>query len=129
IYVWTCFPSAGYVPNGTDCNDNDITIYQTTLLYIDADDDGYTNGQANVCYGGAIPDGYSDTSLGSDCNDSNAAMHQTFSFYADSDGDGHGSGAAISVCAEDATTPPAGYSINNTDCSPSIATVYQSQNL
>ena len=33
----------------------------------------------------------------------------------DADKDGYGTGEALTVCAVNATTPPAGYSLNNTD--------------
>ncbi len=40
----------------------------------------------------------------------------------DADKDGYGAGSLVSVCAVNATTPPVGYSLNNTDCSPNDAT-------
>ena len=43
----------------------------------------------------------------------------TFTYYADADGDGYGAGAAV---LSTATTAPAGFSVNNTDCNDSVAT-------
>ncbi|RYH29210.1 T9SS type A sorting domain-containing protein, partial [archaeon] len=37
-------------------------------------------------------------------------------FYVDGDGDTYGAGNQVAVCAVNATTAPAGYSVNNTDC-------------
>jgi len=59
---------------------------------------------------------------GTDCNDADATRNATFSFYADTDGDTYGVGDLVSVCAVNATTPPTGYSLNNTDCDDSSGT-------
>jgi hypothetical protein len=88
--------------------------------YLDSDADGwYTNTQLACTSPGT---GWTSTlPLGgsSDCDDNDPAKSQTFSFYADTDGDGFGAGSLISgICAENNTTPPAGYSTNNTDCAP-----------
>lgn len=133
-YYWSSVsscgtPPEGYVTNNTDCNDNDANLFQNTLLYVDADADGYTNGQQNVCQGVSIPAGYSETSLGQDCNDADALVNTNYQFYADTDGDGYGFGGLVSVCALDAVTPPSGYSSNNTDCAPSNPNTYQSATL
>jgi hypothetical protein len=109
-------PPAGYSVNNTDCDDSDAAVYQSATLYLDADQDGYTVGQMPVCYGASVPDDYSLTTSGSDCNDFDATKHASFPFYADADGDGYGAGSSVSVCAVNATTPPAGYFVNNTDC-------------
>jgi hypothetical protein len=114
---------------GADCNDNNVNVYQSSTLFIDNDGDGYTNGTAVVCYGAAIPTGYSTTSLGADCDDNDATKNSSFLFYADTDGDGFGFGDLVSVCAVDASTPPSGYSLNNTDCSPADSTKYQTATL
>jgi hypothetical protein len=50
-------------------------------------------------------------------------MHASYSFYVDGDGDGYGAGTAVSVCAVDASTPPAGYSLSNTDCNDTNASL------
>ncbi|NMH26413.1 hypothetical protein, partial [Flavobacterium silvaticum] len=42
---------------------------------------------------------------------------------------GFGFGSLVSVCAVNASTPPAGYSLNNTDCAPSDNTKWQSATL
>lgn len=89
--------------------------------YLDSDADGwYTTTQLACTSPGT---GWTSTlPLGgsSDCDDNDPAKSQTFSFYADTDGDGFGAGSLISgICAVNNTTPPAGYSTNNTDCAPS----------
>jgi hypothetical protein len=90
------------------------------LQYLDSDNDGFGSTTVVAC-------GVADNS---DCNDNNGAMHTSFAFYADADGDSYGAGDIVSgVCAVDAQTAPAGYSVNNTDCDDSNANVYQSGTL
>ena len=43
-------------------------------------------------------------------------IYQNYNFYADNDNDGFGAGAPVSLCSINATTAPAGYRTNNTDC-------------
>ncbi|RYG94185.1 MAG: T9SS type A sorting domain-containing protein, partial [Alphaproteobacteria bacterium] len=66
-------------------------------------------------------------SNGSDCNDNDAAAHSTYNFYVDADQDGFGSGILVSVCAVNATSPPVGYSVNNTDCNDMAAAIHPGQ--
>jgi hypothetical protein len=61
-------PSA-YVASNTDCAPADGTQWQSGLLYIDADGDGWDSGQQTVCYGATIPTGYAATTSGTDCDD------------------------------------------------------------
>ncbi len=60
---------------GPDCNDSDISKWQSASLYIDTDGDVYDAGSAIVCYGAAVPAGYSLTTNGTDCNDSDGSIH------------------------------------------------------
>jgi len=60
--------------DGSDCAPLDPTKWQSANLFIDADGDGYTNGQQVLCYGAVIPAGYIATSLGADCNDNDASV-------------------------------------------------------
>ncbi|MGL2962857.1 DUF4082 domain-containing protein [Flavobacterium sp. RSB2_4_14] len=106
----------GYSLNDSDCDDSNTAIYQSASLYIDTDSDGYDNGQATVCYGATTPTGYATSTLGGDCDDADATKHASFPFYVDGDGDTYGAGTAVIVCAVNATIPPAGYSLTNTDC-------------
>ncbi|HEX8269630.1 MAG TPA: MopE-related protein, partial [Flavobacterium sp.] len=109
-------PPAGYSLVNTDCDDSDPTIFQSAMLYVDNDNDGYNNGSETVCFGSTTPTGYSTTTSGTDCNDVDPDIHAAFAFYVDADGDSYGSSTSEMVCAEDAETAPAGYSVNDTDC-------------
>jgi hypothetical protein len=66
---------AGYVANNTDCAPADGTKWQTGNFYVDADNDGYYNGNptpVSLCYGAAAPSGYTASIIGTDCDDANA---------------------------------------------------------
>ncbi|MFY8068134.1 MAG: hypothetical protein ACOVMS_08385, partial [Flavobacterium sp.] len=104
---------AGYSTNNIDCNDADETVWQSGLLYVDTDGDGYDNGSISVCYGANTPLGYATTTNGTDCNDSNSNIHIAVMYYVDADGDGYGSTVTAMLCE---STPPSGYASNNTDC-------------
>lgn len=62
------------VPDANDCAPNENTKWQSSLLYIDKDNDGYDAGKENVCYGSTVPAGYKITTLGADCDDKNASI-------------------------------------------------------
>lgn len=64
------------VTNNTDCNDGNALVYQSNLLYVDADGDGYTSGATVlVCYGATVPTGFAAANIGIDCNDNFAAIN------------------------------------------------------
>lgn len=68
---------AGTVTNNTDCAPNDSTKWRSALLFIDADSDGYDSGfpRVNMCYGNAIPTGYTLNYIGTDCDDTNPRIN------------------------------------------------------
>jgi len=138
------FVNCGGVLNTDDCDDN-------VLLYTDVDGDGFGSDTLVACGGvsntadcddNAIQyldndgDGFGSTTQvacgvlnNTDCNDNDNTMNAAFPFYADADGDTYGAGSLVSVCAVDALTPPAGYSLVATDCNDADNTVYQSGTL
>lgn len=96
-----------------------VNPYETFYADTDGDTYGDTNVEQQSCFG--APPGH--VADGTDCNDSDPAMHTEFEFYSDTDGDGYGDGAAglNEACAVNATTPPAGYSLDDTDCNDQVA--------
>jgi hypothetical protein len=121
-------PGAGYNTTATisgDCDDNDATKWQSTLVYVDADADGYTVGEAtSICYGETIPSGYSTTSLGTDCDDNNPSIQTGQTWYLDADNDGHYVSSQSSC-----SSPGEGYNITATqigDCDDSNPNKWQS---
>ena len=109
--------------DGSDCAPLDNTKWQQAQLYIDNDNDGYTNGQATVCYGATIPAGYKATSSGSDCNDNNNTVWRSESLFVDVDGDGYTNGQQT-VCY--GANMPNGYigSSAGTDCNDNNSSVH-----
>ena len=64
--------------NNTDCDPADGTKWRTGNFYIDADNDGYYNGNPTTtpfCYGATSPSGYVASILGTDCDDSNDGVN------------------------------------------------------
>jgi hypothetical protein len=64
-------PPAGYIPNATDCNDGDPTVYKA--YYEDADGDGRGNKDVSVCAGATPPAGY--VIKDNDCDDTHATVY------------------------------------------------------
>lgn len=121
--IQACSQPTGYVSNATDCNDSDAHVWRTAEFFIDADNDGYTNGTAFACYGNTTPEGYKTTSLGADCNDGEASLWRSAMLYVDADKDGYTSGVQESVCY--GADIPEGYLLDVTpiDCNDLIASV------
>ncbi len=106
---------------------SDSLVWQSAVLYVDADGDGYTVGAPiPVCYGTTIPSGYKATSLGTDCNDADNTKWQSVLLYVDVDGDGYTIGSATPVCYGAAI--PSGYKASSlgTDCDDSNNTKWRS---
>ncbi|MES2430153.1 MAG: Calx-beta domain-containing protein [Bacteroidota bacterium] len=101
--------------------------WESAVLYVDADNDGYTVGSPiPVCFGTTIPSGYKATSLGLDCNDADDTKWQSVALYVDTDGDGYTVGSPVPVCS--GTTIPTGYKATSlgTDCNDADNTKWQS---
>ena len=115
-------PPAGYSTNNTDCDDADENVWQSAGLFMDNDGDGYDVGTQTVCYGAAIPNGYSETTTGTDCDDNDNTAFQSNELFVDADGDGYDVGTAT-VCYGAAI--PTGYSetTTGTDCDDSNSAV------
>ena len=63
------------IANALDCAPADKTKWRSAELYIDADGDGFDAGKSLICYGAALPDGYSEIASGSDCDDNNKLIN------------------------------------------------------
>lgn len=111
---------------GADCDDNDVSIWESMTLYGDVDGDGEpAAASTNVCTDGMVPTGYSETA-GTDCDDTDADAVMLVTAYADDDGDGYGFGAAIDdVCGDTDYLPP-GYADNADDCDDASAVLFAS---
>ena len=64
-------PPNGYIPNATDCNDDNPAVFAT--YYRDADGDGYGNEALPICDDATPPAGYVVKST--DCNDTRPLIH------------------------------------------------------
>ncbi|MDH7447548.1 DUF6443 domain-containing protein [Aquimarina sp. 2201CG14-23] len=115
---WLSSPANGYVPNNTDCNDNDAGINPTTRWYRDVDGDGRgrTNPYVIQC---VQPSGY--VRYNDDIDDTNNLItHITpQTFYRDADGDGFGDPAVTTY----RSVRPSGYVISNSDCNDNNASI------
>lgn len=108
----SCHTVPGYVIDNSDCNDANNTVWRFGSFFIDNDGDGWTSGNAAICYGADIPHGYSITSAGIDCNDLNALLTQPLPYYIDNDQDSGGGNTVTMICN---LTPPLGYVTSNCD--------------
>lgn len=79
-----------------DCNDNDATIHEPILYYVDEDKDGFGSTTTAMLCSSVAPEGYATNNI--DCDDSKI-------LYADNDGDGLGAGLPVACGVE-----------NNDDC-------------
>jgi len=108
---------------GTDCDDNDGTVWMAMDGYQDLDGDGeYAQDPITVCTDGTLPSDYSDTA-GTDCDDTNADAVMIVQAYLDDDDDGFGTGAELDVCADTDYLPP-GYADNADDCDDASALIF-----
>ena len=99
--VSLCYGSAtpaGYAINNTDCDDSNIMLWQSGLLYVIPMEMDMIMDRQTVCYGASIPEGYVTSTLGSDCKyDADTAIHEAVMYYADLDADGYGSKDAVFI--------------------------------
>ena len=79
-----------------DCNDNDPSVHEPILYYVDTDKDGFGSNVTVWLCSSVAPEGYATNN--SDCDDNKI-------LYADNDGDGLGSGDPVACGVE-----------NNDDC-------------
>jgi hypothetical protein len=64
-------PPAGYIPNASDCNDQNPAVF--AVYYHDADGDGWGNAGQPICAGAVPPAGY--VPKNTDCDDTLPAIH------------------------------------------------------
>lgn len=106
--------TSSYCLTGTDCNDNNISVFTNMSGYSDLDNDGYGAGFLinSICTNGSLPLGYS--AVNTDCDDTNSSIWANVSGYVDADSDGYGAGSLMTFCTAGAL--PSGYVTNNLDC-------------
>lgn len=110
VVASACTQPAGYVTDGTDCNDNNEDEYPGATWVIDADNDGYAGSTTQTSC--TQPVGYIASGAPSDCDDNNNAVTGETTYYADTDNDGYGdANNTIMDC-----TQPVGYVTNDDDC-------------
>ena len=90
-----------------DCDDLDAAVFQEVELFVDADGDGYDDGQAVICMGDEVPAGYTMETNGTDCDDTDSEAFQLALLFVDADGDGYDDGQQ-EVCF--GTAAPDGFS-------------------
>ncbi|WP_425639173.1 HYR domain-containing protein [Algoriphagus yeomjeoni] len=159
--VFACSVPEGFVTDNSDCDDLDDTVYPgapelcdgkdnncdgivdedvQTAFYVDADEDGFGDRNADPIFACAAPEGY--VTDNTDCEDTDDTVYpgavefcdgkdnncdgtidegvQT-AFYVDADGDGFGDKNATPVFA---CSVPEGFVTDNSDCDDLDDTVY-----
>ncbi len=108
--------------DGTDCDDNDITVHTTYTFYEDQDGDNSGTGNTQTACQGASPSAPSGYALSvantTDCNDADATISTNQTYYQDSDGDGLGGDETLLSCS---ITVPDDYVTNSSDTNDTIA--------
>ncbi|MBI4599197.1 putative metal-binding motif-containing protein [Candidatus Uhrbacteria bacterium] len=148
-----CEQVDGYVDNALDCDDTQASVnpeaaeacngidddcdsevdqdLETTTFYVDADEDGFGDPDAETTEACRAPEGYVDNA--GDCEDADAATYPgapeqcdgidndcdevvdndvtTSRWYMDADGDGYGTGEGVEDCLQ-----PAGTVLRSGDC-------------
>ena len=126
---------ANYLANAVpedklDCNDDDKSIWRSSITFIDSDKDGFGTGeQQNTCYGSVLP--ISQALVSGDCDDSNPQAWTVRTYQAqDNDSDGVFVAAEGGLCAGNSL--PFGFleSLPNepTDCDDNNSAMFLSLN-
>lgn len=106
VSVYCSNPPPGYVETRTDCDDNDASVFEEQLWYLDADGDGVGGSISQMaCH---PPAGYVATT-GDQCDNEPASLVELV-WYPDMDGDGFGGPTALTSCVT-----PSGHVRNNLD--------------
>jgi len=113
-------PPAGFSTDGTDCDDEDATLW-ALLSYtaIDNDGDGITvPASGQLCTGGTLPPPFLAAANGTDCDDDDPTLTHLAVLYLDQDGDGVGTPPHQVVCIGNALPvglARGGYDENDSD--------------
>ena len=107
-----------------DCNDRDDSVFEDIPFYVDTDEDGFGDNDADpemYCGYFYAPDGYVDNN--DDCESDNDDVHPRV-FYGDTDGDGFGEASDMNMMCVDSETLPGGYSRLDNDCEDDNDAIY-----
>ena len=116
-------PPSGYVKdntNYTDCDDANPSVNGITLVFKDADGDGF--GDTNISELSCPRPGYVENDT--DCNDNDATIWREAWVRTDGDGDGYTSGVLHPICYGSSFPTGVTTTTNGADCDDSDATLW-----
>jgi hypothetical protein len=112
-----CEQPAGYITDGTDCDDADATEYPGVTWYADSDSDTFGDpDSSNTCERANSTDVLDST----DCDDADATEYPGVTWYVDSDSDTFGDPDSSNTCERANSTDV----FDSTDCDDSDAAEY-----
>ncbi len=120
VFLFQSNKPVGYVPDNTDCNDNEITINPRTVWYPDVDGDGF--GSKLVSVTGCVPPSSSShvtNTLDFDDSTVNIIDIPPKNYYQDLDRDTYGNPSVFLYYS----SKPVGYVEDNTDCNDNEITI------
>ncbi len=119
VFLYYSNKPVGYVPDNTDCNDNEITINPNTTWYADVDGDGFGSMVVSVTQCVAPASRHVTNTSDFDDGTVNITNIPPKNYYQDLDNDTYGNPSVFLYYSE----KPAGYVEDNTDCNDNEITI------